>query len=105
MVLRRLADLESDITSNRPLENWGPIGDVPSATAILDLFLHHATVIVITGKSHRLRNLKAPQTAGDDLNEPKPANLPTGPAARRKPKSTSEVLAPSRRIEFHGRST
>ena len=31
------------MTSNRPLEDWGKlIGDVPSATAILDRFLHHA---------------------------------------------------------------
>ena len=45
------------MTSNRPLEDWGKlIGDVPSATAILDRFLHHAEVITITGKSYRLRN-------------------------------------------------
>ena len=45
------------MTSNRPLEDWGKlIGDVPSATAILDRFLHHATIIAITGKSYRLRN-------------------------------------------------
>ena len=28
------------------------IGDVPSATAILDRFLHHAEMITITGKSY-----------------------------------------------------
>ncbi len=45
------------MTSNRPLEDWGKlIGDVPSATAILDRFLHHAEIITITGKSYRLRN-------------------------------------------------
>lgn len=45
------------MTSNRPLEDWGKlIGDVPSATAILDRFLHHAELIQITGKSYRLRN-------------------------------------------------
>ena len=45
------------MTSNRPLEDWGKlVGDVPSATAILDRFLHHAEVIQITGKSYRLRN-------------------------------------------------
>ena len=33
------------MTSNRPLEDWGKlIGDVPSATAILDRFLHHAEI-------------------------------------------------------------
>ena len=44
------------MTSNRPLEDWGKlIGDVPSATAILDRFLHHAEIITITGKSYRGR--------------------------------------------------
>lgn len=43
------------ITSNRPLEDWGKIiGDTAAATAILDRFLHHATVITIKGKSYRL---------------------------------------------------
>jgi len=32
------------------------IGDVPAATAILDRFLQHATIINITGKSYRLRH-------------------------------------------------
>ena len=45
------------MTSNRPLEDWGKlIGDVPSASAILDRFLHHAEIITITGRSYRLRN-------------------------------------------------
>jgi len=40
-----------------PSEDWGKlIGDVPSATAILDRFLHHAEIITITGRSYRLRN-------------------------------------------------
>ena len=43
--------------SNRPLEEWGKLlGDMPSATAILDRFLHHAELVTITGKSYRLRN-------------------------------------------------
>ena len=36
---------------------------MPSATAILDRFLHHAEIITITGKSYRLRNQQTP--AGD----------------------------------------
>lgn len=45
------------MTSNRPLEDWAKlIGDVPAATAILDRFLQHATIINITGKSYRLRH-------------------------------------------------
>ena len=46
------------------LEDWGKlIGDVPSATAILDRFLHHAEIINITGKSFRLRNKAAGKSA------------------------------------------
>jgi DNA replication protein DnaC len=45
------------MTSNRPLEDWGKLlGDVPSATAILDRFLHHAEIITITGRSYRLKD-------------------------------------------------
>ncbi len=45
------------MTSNRPLEDWGKLlGDVPSATAILDRFLHHAEIISITGRSYRLKD-------------------------------------------------
>jgi len=61
------------------LEDWGKlIGDVPSAIAILDRFLHHATVIAITGKSYRLRNQKAPEANGADAEEANPAIPPGG---------------------------
>jgi DNA replication protein DnaC len=45
------------MTSNRPIEEWGKLlGDVQSATAILDRFLQTAEVIEITGKSYRLKD-------------------------------------------------
>ncbi len=57
IILRRHETRSTMMTSNRPLEDWGKlIGDVPSATAILDRFLHHAEIISITGRSYRLRN-------------------------------------------------
>jgi DNA replication protein DnaC len=57
IIMRRYETRSTMMTSNRPLEDWGKlIGDVPSATAILDRFLHHAEIITITGKSYRLRN-------------------------------------------------
>jgi DNA replication protein DnaC len=93
IIMRRYETRSTMMTSNRPLEDWGKlIGDVPSATAILDRFLHHASVIAITGKSYRLRNQRAPDAEGprDDADNSKSANLPTGSAARRKSKSTSE---------------
>lgn len=36
------------------------IGDVPSATAILDRFLHRAEIITITGRRYRLKDYPAP---------------------------------------------
>ena len=57
IIMRRYETKSTMMTSNRPLEDWGKlIGDVPSATAILDRFLHHAEIITITGKSYRLKD-------------------------------------------------
>jgi DNA replication protein DnaC len=56
IIMRRYETRSTVMTSNRPLEDWGKLlGDVPSATAILDRFLHHAEIVQITGKSYRLR--------------------------------------------------
>jgi hypothetical protein len=44
------------MTSNCPLEEWGKLmGDVPTAGAVLDRFLHHAQTIAITVRSYRLK--------------------------------------------------
>jgi DNA replication protein DnaC len=57
IILRRHRNKATVMTSNRPIEEWGKlIGDVPTATAILDRFLQSATVIQIKGKSYRLKN-------------------------------------------------
>jgi DNA replication protein DnaC len=57
IIMRRHENRATMMTSNRPLEDWAKlIGDVPAATAILDRFLQHATLINITGKSYRLRH-------------------------------------------------
>lgn len=65
IIMRRYENHSTMMTSNRPLEDWGKlIGDVPSATAILDRFLHHAEIITITGRSYRLKD-----RAGKDQNE------------------------------------
>ncbi len=59
IIMRRYELRSTLMTSNRPLEEWGKlIGDVPTASAILDRFLHHAHVIKIQGRSYRLRNCK-----------------------------------------------
>lgn len=64
IIMRRHETRSTVMTSNRPLEDWGKlIGDVPSATAILDRFLHHAEILTITGRSYRLRNQAATNAA------------------------------------------
>ena len=85
------------MTSNRPLEDWGKlVGDVPSATAILDRFLHHAEIISITGKSYRLRNQagngdsSSDGDAADSADESKPAIPPAGSAATSSPAKHSK---------------
>ena len=65
IIMRRHENRATLMTSNRPLEDWAKlIGDVPSATAILDRFLQHAAIINITGKSYRLRNRGKAETEG-----------------------------------------
>ena len=84
IIMRRYETRSTMMTSNRPLEDWGKlIGDVPSATAILDRFLHHAEIVQITGKSYRLRNQ---ERAGKDAEEPK-ANGASPPSPKSKPAS------------------
>jgi DNA replication protein DnaC len=90
IILRRYETRATVMTSNRPLDDWGKlIGDVASATAILDRFLHHAEVIQITGKSYRLRQAARPTSsegegktseAGSEesATASKPARAPTG---------------------------
>ena len=57
VIMRRYENHATIMTSNRPLEDWGKLlGDVPSASAILDRFLHHAQTIAIKGRSYRLKD-------------------------------------------------
>jgi DNA replication protein DnaC len=77
IIMRRYETRSTMMTSNRPLEDWGKlIGDVPSATAILDRFLHHAEIIQITGRSYRLRGQTRP--GHDEEEASKPAKAPLG---------------------------
>lgn len=86
IIMRRYENRSTMMTSNRPLEDWGKlIGDVPSATAILDRFLHHATIIPISGKSYRLRNQNSQPADADDSSQP--ANPPTGSPSKKKGQS------------------
>ena len=73
IVMRRYETRSTMMTTNRPLEDWGKLlGDVPTATAILDRFLHHAEIISFSGKSFRLRN------RAQDSNSATSSKAPTG---------------------------
>ena len=81
IIMRRHQTRSTIMTSNRPLEDWGKLlGDVPSASAILDRFLHHAEIITLQGRSYRLRNRLGDDsgTASETAARPKPASAPTG---------------------------
>jgi DNA replication protein DnaC len=107
IILRRYETRSTIMTSNRPLDDWGKlIGDVPSATAILDRFLHHAEIIRITGKSYRLRNQTRTNDSADSPhvgdtamvqeevpNGSKPAKAPTGKG--RKGGDSKPAIAPT----------
>jgi DNA replication protein DnaC len=114
VIMRRYETRSTLMTSNRPLEDWGKlIGDVPSATAILDRFLHHAEIIRITGKSYRLRYAgrsenrpeeeeKSASTAGaeEGSESSKPASAPIG--SKRKGGSSKPASAPTGSEEGDG---
>jgi DNA replication protein DnaC len=92
VVMRRYEVRSTMMTSNRPLEDWGKLlGDVASATAILDRFLHHAVVVAITGRSYRLRS--AGRSVGEAEGEPKAAKAPPGSAETEV--ESKAALAPS----------
>jgi hypothetical protein len=52
------------------------LGDVPTAGAILDRFLHHAQTIAITGRSYRLKD-HAVIVGKEDKNKRRPNPSPT----------------------------
>jgi len=77
IIMRRYETRSTMMTSNRPLEDWGKLlGDVPTATAILDRFLHHAEVVQMNGRSYRLRDRAGPSADGPP--DSRPAKAPTG---------------------------
>ncbi len=107
IVMRRHQTRSTIMTSNRPLEDWGKlVGDVPSATAILDRFLHHAQIISITGRSYRLRSREESHRSGNGtpdvtMNQSeqststppersKPAKAPSGSARRKHRKNSHD---------------
>jgi len=114
IIMRRYETRSTMMTSNRPLEDWGKLlGDVPSATAILDRFLHHAEIVQITGKSYRLRHharaadganaAKAPIGTEEDAAGANAAKAPIG--AEEDGNGANAAKAPIGAKTARGRST
>ncbi|MCA9172746.1 MAG: ATP-binding protein, partial [Planctomycetales bacterium] len=89
IVMRRYETRSTVMTTNRPVEDWGKLlGDVPTATAILDRFLHHAEIINFAGDSYRLSDRNRSENAANGTKAPtgvepakknsKRAKAPTG---------------------------
>jgi len=97
IILRRHENRSTLMTSNRPLEDWAKlIGDVPAATAILDRFLQHATIITITGRSYRLK---------DHPRTDQPPTKPKGrPSAGGETNSPPEDTAPLTALSSDGKA-
>lgn len=88
IIMRRHETRSTMMTTNRPVEDWGRLlGDVPTATAILDRFLHHADIINIKGRSYRINDrvrpneAKAPPGSDTEQQNSKRAKAPPGSAA------------------------
>jgi len=72
IILRRYETRSTMMTSNRPLEDWGKLlGDVPSATAILDRFLHHAEITYNIFRTN-LWDIRRVLHRVDEIDENKP---------------------------------
>lgn len=79
--MRRYENRSTIMTSNRPIEEWGKLlGDVASASAILDRFLHHAQTIAITGRSYRLKD-QPPESREEKKTKNPSAQTPTAGSA------------------------
>jgi hypothetical protein len=87
--------------------DWGKLlGDVPSATAILDRFLHHADLIELKGKSYRLNHRSAVNNAAESESEDatrrgKPATREGAPS-KSKPASATGALSDSKPASAEG---
>jgi DNA replication protein DnaC len=94
IIMRRYETRSTVMTSNRPLEDWGKLlGDVPSATAILDRFLHHAEIITMNGRSYRLRNQTGQTAETATTNEQTQAQ--EKPTKESKPSRRAAETAPA----------
>jgi len=80
IVMRRYETRSTMMTTNRPVEDWGKLlGDVATATAILDRFLHHAEIIKFeSARSYRLNDRQREQQSDSHSNQATADQAPPG---------------------------
>lgn len=67
IIMRRHGLRSTIMTTNRPLDDWGKLlGDTATASAVLDRLLGAAQLVIIKGRSYRLKDTPARET-GDPL--------------------------------------
>lgn len=58
LIAARYEKKSTIITTNQPLSKWGEVfNDNTIATAIIDRLVHHSSIIKITGKSYRIKDM------------------------------------------------
>ena len=91
IIMRRYEKRSTMMTSNRPLEDWGKLlGDVATASAILDRFMHHAQIITMSGKSYRMSHRGE---VVEDSNKASAGQAPTG--SKKSEKDSNKAKAPT----------
>jgi len=95
IVMRRYETRSTMMTTNRPVEDWGKLlGDVATATAILDRFLHHAEIIKFErARSYRLNDRQRQPSDSGSSNKATAGEAPTG--LRVKEKDSKQAKAPT----------
>lgn len=58
LIAARYEKKSTIITTNQPLSKWGEVfNDNTIATAIIDRLVHHSSIIKITGRSYRIKDM------------------------------------------------
>ena len=58
LIAARYEKKSTIITTNQPLSKWGEVfNDNTIATAIIDRLVHHSSIIKITGRSYRIKDI------------------------------------------------
>ena len=67
LIAARYEKKSTIITTNQPLSKWGEVfNDNTIATAIIDRLVHHSSIIKITGRSYRIKDMIIDESDLDD---------------------------------------